>query len=301
MWQIMNGIHYLHSNWVLHRDLKPANILIMGPDSPEHGRVKIADLGMARLFNAPLKPLSHVDPVVVTFWYRAPELLMASKHYTKAVDIWAIGCIMAELMTSKPMFYTKHADKSKDPYHVDQLREIIRIMGIPISVDGKPKDPSREWQGMNQLPKYKKLQQDFPINNIPPHIGLETYLRQKSPSLQRGPERTAQTKLALLVSLLRMDPQLRLSAESALDTPYFKEEAFSKVNIFAGLPDQDAYPKREYKVQEEKVTKKGGTGVYTSKPHFPARKKRAATDEEGGVDSGIHAPPLKKGPTATKF
>eukprot|EP00729_Bicosta_minor_P003762 gene3762-2992_t len=270
MWQILVGIHYLHSNWVLHRDLKPANILVMGPDSPECGTVKIADLGMARLFNAPLKPLSQVDPVVVTFWYRAPELLMASKHYTKAVDIWAIGCIMAELMTSKPIFYTKNADKSKDPYHVDQLREIIRIMGCPVSVDGKPKDPSREWQGMNQLPKYKKLQEDFPVNSIPPHIGLETYLRQKSPSLQRGSERTAKAKLKLLVSLLRMDPQLRVSAQAALQTKYFKDTDFSKVNAFEGVADFDAYPKREYKVPEDKGSgKKVGAGVDTSKPFFP--------------------------------
>ena len=242
----------------------------MGPDSPECGTVKIADLGMARLFNAPLKPLSQVDPVVVTFWYRAPELLMASKHYTKAVDIWAIGCIMAELMTSKPIFYTKNADKSKDPYHVDQLREIIRIMGCPVSVDGKPKDPSREWQGMNQLPKYKKLQEDFPVNSIPPHIGLETYLRQKSPSLQRGSERTAKAKLKLLVSLLRMDPQLRVSAQAALQTKYFKDTDFSKVNAFEGVADFDAYPKGEYKVPEDKGSgKKVGAGVDTSKPFFP--------------------------------
>lgn len=105
--QILAGIHYLHSNWVLHRDLKPANILVMG-DGIERGRVKIADMGFARLFNSPLKPMADlgririncfsffylrmiVDPVVVTFWYRAPELLLGARHYTKAIDIWAIG------------------------------------------------------------------------------------------------------------------------------------------------------------------------------------------------------------------
>jgi serine/threonine protein kinase len=69
---------------VLHRDLKPANILVMG-EGPERGRVKIADMGFARLFNAPLKPLADLDPVVVTFWYRAPELLLGARHYTKAI------------------------------------------------------------------------------------------------------------------------------------------------------------------------------------------------------------------------
>ena len=69
LFQILDGIHYLHENWVLHRDLKPANILVMG-EGEERGRVKIADMGFARLFNSPLKPLADLDPVVVTFWYR---------------------------------------------------------------------------------------------------------------------------------------------------------------------------------------------------------------------------------------
>ncbi|CAL1273772.1 unnamed protein product [Larinioides sclopetarius] len=85
LYQILDGIHYLHSNWVLHRDLKPANILVMG-EGPERGRVKIADMGFARLFNSPLKPLADLDPVVVTFWYRAPELLLGARHYTKAIE-----------------------------------------------------------------------------------------------------------------------------------------------------------------------------------------------------------------------
>jgi len=63
---------------------KPANILVMGEGS-ERGRVKIADMGFARLFNSPLKPLADLDPVVVTFWYRAPELLLGARHYTKAI------------------------------------------------------------------------------------------------------------------------------------------------------------------------------------------------------------------------
>ena len=117
LYQILDGIHYLHANWVLHRDLKPANILVMG-EGPERGRVKIADMGFARLFNSPLKPLADLDPVVVTFWYRAPELLLGSRHYTKAIDIWAIGCIFAELLTSEPIFHCRQEDiKTSNPYH----------------------------------------------------------------------------------------------------------------------------------------------------------------------------------------
>ena len=64
----------------------------------------------SRLFNSPLKPLADLDPVVVTFWYRAPELLLGARHYTKAIDIWAIGCIFAELLTSEPIFHCRQED-----------------------------------------------------------------------------------------------------------------------------------------------------------------------------------------------
>lgn len=57
-------------------------------EGPERGRVKVADMGFSRLFNSPLKPLADLDPVVVTFWYRAPELLLGARHYTKAIDTW---------------------------------------------------------------------------------------------------------------------------------------------------------------------------------------------------------------------
>jgi cyclin-dependent kinase 8/11 len=108
LWQILNGINYLHNNWVIHRDLKPSNILVMG-QGKEEGMVKIgtilpliqsesslhlcmivlrleleADFGLARIFQSPLRPLSD-NGVVVTIWYRAPELLLNAKHYTRAI------------------------------------------------------------------------------------------------------------------------------------------------------------------------------------------------------------------------
>lgn len=116
-------------------------------------------MGFARLFNSPLKPLADLDPVVVTFWYRAPELLLGARHYTKAIgenctkspvhvrvckhsrlrrfviflsDIWAIGCIFAELLTSEPIFHCRQEDiKTSNPYHHDQLDRIFNVMGFP--------------------------------------------------------------------------------------------------------------------------------------------------------------------------
>jgi len=85
MWQLFDGLNYMHSNWIFHRDLKPANILVMG-EGQHAGTVKIADFGLARPFQSPLKELFH-DQVVVTIWYRAPELLLGAKHYTKAIGM----------------------------------------------------------------------------------------------------------------------------------------------------------------------------------------------------------------------
>lgn len=80
----------------------------MGEGS-ERGRVKIADMGFARLFNAPLKPLADLDPVVVTFWYRAPELLLGARHYTKAIGeftMYEIFCHLSDLKTDIKDIYT---------------------------------------------------------------------------------------------------------------------------------------------------------------------------------------------------
>ena len=90
LWQLLNGLDYLIQNGIMHRDLKPANILVTS-----QGTVKIADLGLARNFNEPLQPFYNSDKIVVTIWYRAPELLLGSRHYTPAIDLWAVGCIFA--------------------------------------------------------------------------------------------------------------------------------------------------------------------------------------------------------------
>lgn len=150
LWQLINGVAYLHNNWVLHRDLKPANGKKMFykkkkivPDKiyflvllTSEGIVKTGDLGLARLFNRPLQPLFSGDKVVVTIWYRAPELLFGSRHYTKAVDMWAIGCIFGELLALKPIFKGEEAKmdgKKHVPFQRSQLTKIFEIMGTPTS------------------------------------------------------------------------------------------------------------------------------------------------------------------------
>ncbi len=129
LYQLLQGLSYLHAAGVIHRDLKPANILVTA-----EGVVKIADLGLARLFHEPLQPLLSGDKVVVTIWYRAPELLLGARHYTPAIDIWAVGCIYAELCLLKPIFKgeeVKMTDKKQVPFQKDQIKKMISILGCP--------------------------------------------------------------------------------------------------------------------------------------------------------------------------
>ncbi|KAF7256489.1 hypothetical protein EG68_06164 [Paragonimus skrjabini miyazakii] len=240
MFQILNGIRYLHDNWVLHRDLKPANILVMG-EGDERGRVKIADLGFSRLFYQPLKPLADLDPVVVTFWYRAPELLLGARHYTKAIDIWAIGCIFAELLTYEPIFHCRQEDiKTSTPYHKEQLERIFRVMGYP---------PDDAWVDMKKMPEYPQLMRDSINKKTYGKYALEGYLDEKKFKVD-------ERELALLRRLLTMDPVRRLSAAEAMEDQYFTEGEPPNKDVFGNLPIP--YPKREFISDEDTDDKQTG-------------------------------------------
>lgn len=142
----------------MHRDLKPANILVQ-----TNGRVKIGDLGLARLYQAPLQSLHQSDRVVVTIWYRPPELLLGSQHYTPSIDCWAMGCIMAELLLLRPLFKGEELKPEKNtagshpkvggnastiPFQKDQVQKIIDVLGMPSPAS---------WTNLAHLPEYPKL------------------------------------------------------------------------------------------------------------------------------------------------
>ncbi|KAJ6671847.1 CYCLIN-DEPENDENT KINASE 11A-RELATED [Salix koriyanagi] len=90
------------------------------------GLSKLLIFGLARTCQSPLKALSD-NGVVVTIWYRAPELLLGAKHYTSAIDMWAVGCIFAELLTLKPLFQGAEAKSTPNPFQLDQFDKIFKI------------------------------------------------------------------------------------------------------------------------------------------------------------------------------
>ncbi|XP_060717931.1 cyclin-dependent kinase 8 isoform X2 [Tachysurus vachellii] len=190
-------------------------------------------MGFARLFNSPLKPLADLDPVVVTFWYRAPELLLGARHYTKAIDIWAIGCIFAELLTSEPIFHCRQEDiKTSNPYHHDQLDRIFNVMGFPADKD---------WEDIKKMPEHSTLMKDFRRNTYT-NCSLIKYMEKHKVK----PDSKA---FHLLQKLLTMDPIRRITSEQAMQDPYFLEEPLPTSDVFAGC--QIPYPKREFLTEEE--------------------------------------------------
>ncbi|XP_015920389.1 mitogen-activated protein kinase 14 isoform X3 [Parasteatoda tepidariorum] len=112
VYQILRGLKYIHSAGIIHRDLKPSNIAVN-----EDCELKILDFGLAR--HAEVEMTGYV----ATRWYRAPEIMLNWMHYNQTVDIWSVGCIMAELLTSKTLF--------PGTDHIDQLIHIMSIVGTP--------------------------------------------------------------------------------------------------------------------------------------------------------------------------
>eukprot|EP00826_Nyctotherus_ovalis_P016213 TRINITY_DN14678_c0_g2_i1.p1 TRINITY_DN14678_c0_g2~~TRINITY_DN14678_c0_g2_i1.p1 ORF type:complete len:240 (+),score=58.72 TRINITY_DN14678_c0_g2_i1:550-1269(+) len=113
-YQICRGLLYLHALGITHRDMKPQNVLVH-----EDGRVALCDFGSAKKIVKGLQNIAYI----CSRYYRAPELILGATEYTEMVDVWSLGCIIAELMLTQPLFLGK--DKT------DQLVQIIRIMGTP--------------------------------------------------------------------------------------------------------------------------------------------------------------------------
>ncbi|XP_059154732.1 cyclin-dependent kinase 4-like [Physella acuta] len=201
MVQMVNGIDFLHSNRIVHRDLKPQNILITSD-----GILKLADFGLARIYSSDMKLTS----VVVTLWYRAPEVLLTGK-YSTAVDMWSCGCIFAELYLRRPLF--------KGTSEGDQLKKIFDVIGRPDLAEW-PEDGVLTWTSFRPtLPP--------PLDSIIPEIdGLAKDLLEKL--LIFNPERRIHAKFALHHSYFRDDFDRTSSSLSENDSDDRSDTPVSK-------------------------------------------------------------------------
>ncbi|CAI9090116.1 OLC1v1024811C3 [Oldenlandia corymbosa var. corymbosa] len=181
MYQLCKGVAFCHGHGVLHRDLKPHNLLM----DRKTNTLKIADLGLARSYTVPIKKYTHE---ILTLWYRAPEVLLGSTHYSTAVDMWSVACIFAELVTKQALFMGDS--------ELQQLLHIFRLLGTP---------NEDVWPGLSKLPNWH----EFPQWSPQP-------LKSAVPNLDdKG--------LHLLAEMLHYEPSKRISAKKAMEHPYFDD------------------------------------------------------------------------------
>jgi len=209
--QVVGGLEFLHSQWIMHRDLKTSNLLMNN-----RGEIKLADFGMARYYGDPPPKLTQL---VVTLWYRAPELLLGADKYGPEIDMWSIGCIFGELLTKEPLLQGKN--------EVDQVSKIFALTGPP---------NQQIWPGFRSLPNAKSLK--LPSTSASPAGNPPLLPRTRFPYLTNA-------GLSLLSGLLALNPAVRPTAQQCLSHAYFKEDPRPKPKeMFPTFPSKAGMEKR---------------------------------------------------------
>lgn len=187
LFQILKGLDICHSHRILHRDMKPQNLLI-----DEKGILKLADFGLARSFNIPVRVYTRE---VVTLWYRPPEIILGFKQYSTPADLWSAGCIFAEMLHKSPLF---PADSE-----IDLLHRMFQFLGTPTEA---------MWPGVTSRPSFPVPAPEYPPQPLRKHF---TMLDAEG--------------LDLLTQLLTYNPAKRITARAALKHAYFADIEVSKL------------------------------------------------------------------------
>ena len=217
-WQLLCALKYIHSAGVIHRDLKPSNLLINSDAT-----IKLGDFGLARAVNCDDLPDNLTD-YVATRWYRAPEILFGSSSYDFSVDMWAAGCILAELISGRPLFPGSST--------MDQLELIIAYTGL-LSED--------EIESMNSEVAKTMV---FSLSMSKTKITLEEKLSNAPPDA-----------IDLIKKLISVKPSDRPTAEECLEHPYLSQfhrpnkELESKEKIKMTLSDDEKHTIRGFRNQ----------------------------------------------------
>ena len=238
VYQILRGLKYIHSAGIIHRDLKPSNLAVN-----EDCELKILDFGLARQAEA------EMTGYVATRWYRAPEIMLNWMHYNQTVDVWSVGCIMAELMTGKTLF--------PGTDHIDQLHKIMTVCGTP-DQEFMAKITSEDARNyLKTVPVMKrkslkdvlasKMQSASDSHHHHHHSSSPTSSSSSSSAVQLNPD-----AIDLLTKMLELDADRRPTATQALAHPYLSQYADPSDEPVSESLFDDSFEDKDMDVKEWK-------------------------------------------------